>query len=391
MRVGLSVSVIQRGRSGVATYVAGLLRGMKATGWPVEVVLIGLEGDREWFEPWMDHCRWVGVGEKFRPAVRNILWHQTCLRGVLKREGCDIVHIPSYRRLVALPGVPQVATIHDCAPFRLAGKYDPLRMFYGRNVVRPMARRCAGVIAVSEFTAGDIRRFFGISSDRLSVIWNGIDHGRFRRLPPDEVAARLPVTAGWRDPWWIYVARLEHPAKNHVRLIRAFETLCGEAVPGVGNLVLAGADWHGASEIHAAVAASPVRDRIHLTGFVPDDDLPAWYSGARALVFPSLFEGFGLPPVEAMACGCPVLSSDRGALGEVIADAARRFDPESVGSIAGAMRELLDRPALSEELREAGIARAGKFRWEHCAAATVDVYRDAAARIKSLPTGGKIR
>lgn len=390
MRIGLSVSVIQRGRSGVATYVSGLLRGMEANGWPVQVVLFGLEADREWFSPWLGNCEWVGVDESFRPAVRNILWHQTALRPALKKFGCELVHIPSYRRLVAFPGVPQVATIHDCAPFRLAGKYDPLRMFYGRSVVRPMARRCEGVIAVSEYTAADIRQFFGVVGERLRVVWNGIDHARFRRMSSEGIRSRLSATVGWKEPWWIYVARLEHPAKNHVRLIQAFEGLCASGGAGIGRLVLAGADWHGAEVIHAAVEASSARDRIHLAGFVADEDLPAWYSGARALVFPSLFEGFGLPPVEAMACGCPVLSSDRGALGEVIGNAAKRFDPESVDSIAGAMKELMADPGLGEGLKEAGLRRADQFRWERCAAETVDVYRAARDRIKSLPSAGGV-
>ncbi len=377
MRVGLSVSVIQRGKSGVATYAAGLLRGMASAGWPVEMTLFGLEGDREWFAPWLDKCEWVPIPEKFRPAVKDIFWHQTVLPALLRRHCCDIVHIPSYRRILALPCRPQVVTIHDLAPFRLAGKYDRMRMLYGRQVVKRLARRATQIIAISRSTAADIREFFSIGDERVTLVYNGIDHARFRPLPPEEVRARLPVTAGWKDGWWVYVARLEHPGKNHLRLIKAFERLCDEAPLTAGQLVLAGADWHGAETIREAVARSAARERIHLAGFVTDDELPAWYSGAKALVFPSLFEGFGLPPIEAMACGCPVLSSDRGSLPEVVGDAARIFDPEDPAAIAAAMFELSHSHKQQEDLRAAGLTRAGEFRWERCAQETISLYRKA--------------
>ncbi len=377
MRAGLSVSVIQRGKSGVAAYIAGLLHGMAAEGWPVEMTLFGLAGDREWFAPWLERCEWVAIPEKFRPAVRDIAWHQTVLPGMLRRHRCDVVHIPSYRRILALPGRPQIVTIHDLAPFRLAAKYDRMRMLYGRHVVKRLARRAREIIAVSETTATDIREFFGIGDERLSVVYNGIDHARFRPLTPAEVRQRLPFTADWKDGWWIYVARLEHPAKNHLRLIKAFERLRAEAPLTAGRLVLAGADWHGAGEIHEAIARSPARDWIHVAGFVPDDDLPAWYSGAKGLVFPSLFEGFGFPPIEAMACGCPVLSSDRGSLLEVVGTAARIFNPEDPAAIASAMFEVSHSGKRREELREAGFTRAGQFRWERCARETISLYRRA--------------
>ena len=376
MKVGLSASVIQRGRSGVATYVAGLLRGMEAEGWPVKFVIFGLQEDRAWFEPWLGACEWAPVPEKYRPAVKNVLWHQTQLPSLLRRHGCDLVHIPSYRRIVARPGCPQVVTIHDLAPFRLPGKYDALRMFYGRQIVNRLARRASRVITVSRTTGDDVREFFGIRDSR--VIYNGIDHDRFHPLPADEVLRRLPATSGWSGGWWIYVARLEHPAKNHLRLLSAFEQLRREDPASAGRLVLAGADWHGAEVIHQAIAHSPARDFIHCAGFVSEDDLPAWYSGARGLVFPSLFEGFGLPPIEAMACGCPVVTSGRGSLAEVVASAAVVFDPEDAGAIAAAMREVAVAPERQAALREAGLARAGEFRWDRCARETLDTYRLAA-------------
>ena len=378
MKVGLSATVIQRGKSGVATYVSGLLRGMAARDWPVRLVVFGLEGDRAWFEPWLDACEWVSVPEACRSAPRDIAWHQTVLPRLLRRNGCEVVHIPSYRRILAAPGMPQVATIHDLAPFRLSGKYDALRMFYGRHVVNRLARRVDQIITVSQATASDVGEFFRVPPDRVTVVYNGINHERFRPMEPSEARAKLPATADWDADWWIYVARLEHPAKNHLRLLEAFESFCREEPASRQRLVLAGADWHGADVIHRAIAASPVRDRIHCAGFVSESDLPAWYAGAAALVFPSLFEGFGLPPVEAMACGCPVLCSDRGSLPEVAGGAARMFDPGDTAAITRAMQEIHHDPTARHSLRERGLARAAEFRWDRCADETISLYRRAA-------------
>lgn len=378
MKIGLSASVIQRGKSGVATYVAGLLRGMASLDWPVHFAVFGLEGDRTWFEPWLGACEWVPVPEACRWAPRDIAWHQSRLPRLLRTHGCDAVHIPSYRRILAAPGIPQIATIHDLAPFRLSGKYDALRMFYGRHVVKRLARGADEIIAVSRATAGDVREFFRVPTGRITVVYNGIDHDRFQPMEPAAARARLPAAATWHEDWWIYVARLEHPAKNHLRLLEAFEAFCREVPDSRRRLVLAGADWHGSDIIHRAIAASPVRDRIHCAGFVSDTDLPAWYAGAAALVFPSLFEGFGLPPIEAMACGCPVLCSDRGSLPEVVGGAARMFDPTDTAAIARALVDFHRNPTEGRRLRDLGLARAAEFRWDRCAAETISLYRRAA-------------
>src|SRR5690606_26012747 len=138
---------------------------------------------------------------------------------------------------------------------------------------------------------------------------------------------------------FLYVARLEHPGKNHARLIAAFNRFKTEW-PSPWQLVLCGSDWHGAGVIHDLVARSPFAPDIRCPGFVAPDDLPAWYRAATVMIYPSLFEGFGLPPLEAMACGCPVLASAGGAVGEVCGDAAARANPEDVGDLTRQMGRL---------------------------------------------------
>lgn len=382
MRIGLSTSVIQRGRSGVGQYVLALVRALLTSARQHEFTLYVLEEDQPLFEFARSAMRIVPVAESHRPATRNILWHQTQLPALARRDGLDVLHVPSYRRLLWRRPCPLVATIHDLAPFRVPEKYDWMRMLYGRVVVRQLAQRQDEIVAVSAETAHDIERFFRLPAGRVTVIHNGLDHGRFTPAGRAEAAASIAARHGLHPPFFLYVARLEHPGKNHVRLIEAFNQF-KTAQPSPWQLVLCGSDWHGADVIHEQVRRSPFHQDIRTLGFVAQEDLPTWYRAATVFVYPSLFEGFGLPPLEAMACGCPVLASSDGAVGEVVGDAALRADPLDTGDLTRQLARLAADPVLRESLRDAGLARARQFDWARTAAATLDVYARAARRQKS--------
>jgi len=376
MHIGISTSVIQRGKTGIAQYLFALLRAFAARAEEDRFTLFVLEEDLPLFDFVRDRMQLVPVPEKFRPPVKNILWHQRRLPLLARNLRLDVLHVPSYRRLLWPRPCPLVATIHDLAPFSIANKYDWKRMFYGRVVVRRLARRQDQVIAISGNTASDVRKFFGIPHERLTVVHNGLDHARF--FPGVRGPAKVEVARqhGLSRPFFLYVARLEHPGKNHVRLVAAFNEF-KTATRSNWQLAFGGSDWHGAEAIHAAVKQSPFAADIRLLGFVPDAELPQLYRAADVLVYPSLYEGFGLPPVEAMACGCPVISSTRGSLGEVVGDAAAVVDPEDTGSITRQLIALAGDANLREQLRIAGLARAEKFSWDRAAAETLKVYRRA--------------
>jgi glycosyltransferase involved in cell wall biosynthesis len=187
-----------------------------------------------------------------------------------------------------------------------------------------------------------------------------------------------------QKPFFLYVARLEHPAKNHLRLIDAFARFKAETrLPW--QLVLAGSNWHGAEKIHTAIACSPVGRDIRSLGFVADQELPMLYRAAEVFVYPSLYEGFGMPPLEAMASGCPVLCSMRGALGEVVGNAAATVDPENVDELTRALARLAQDETLRAELTAAGIERSRQFDWQETARKTLAVYTRAAARTEPEP------
>jgi glycosyltransferase involved in cell wall biosynthesis len=382
MRIGISTSVIQRGKSGVGQYVLALVRSLIASGTRHEFTLFVLTEDLPLFEFAREKARIVPVAEQYRPALKNILWHQLHLPRLVRELGLDVLHIPSYRRMLWRKPCATVATIHDLAPFRLPKKYDMLRMFYGRVIVRQLARRQAQIMTVSHDTANDVRRFFGVPPQRLTVIHNGLAHDRFSPEGRSEASEVIAQRHGINAPFFLYVARLEHPAKNHARLIAAFNRFKTEA-PSPWQLVLCGSDWHGAEVIHDLVRRSPFAQDIHVPGFVADADLPTWYRAATVFVYPSLFEGFGLPPLEAMACGCPVLASSIGAVSEVCRDAAATANPMDVDDLTRQLVRLAHDDVLRARLRHAGLERAKEFDWRKTAEATLEIYGRAANRIQS--------
>ncbi len=375
MNIGFSTSVVQRGRSGVAQYVFALLRAFRAHAAEHRFTLFVLEQDRPLFEFAADKMDLVGVPERYRPPVADIAWHQAQLPALASRLRLDVLHVPSYRRMLWRAPCARVTTIHDLAAFHVAGKYDWARMFYGRVVARQLARQQDEVIAVSRTTARDLGRFFQLAPEKITVIPNGLDHARFQPAPPAEVRAWAQAR-GLERPFFLYVSRLEHPGKNHVRLIEAFNRF--KARTGSDwQLVLGGSDWHGAGVIHQAAEASPYAADIRRLGFVPDADLPRWYQAAGALVYPSLFEGFGLPPLEAMACGCPVACSARGALAETVGEAAAIVDPEDIEGLQWELTRLATDGAWRATLRAVGLKHAANYRWDKTAAATLATYARA--------------
>ena len=382
MKIGLTTSVIQRGKTGVAQYIFALLRAMLPHTNKHEFNLFVLEEDLPLFDFVQGRMTLIPVAERFRPAVKNIGWHQCELPGIAGKLGLDVLHIPSYRRMLWRAPCPLVATIHDLAPFHIRGKYDWKRMIYGRVVVKRLARRQDEIIAVSENTARDLDTFFQIKRDRVNVVWNGIDHLRFR--PGNAAMAKAEAALRWKldQPFFLYVSRLEHPGKNHVRLIEAFNQFKTQT-KSPWLLALGGSDWSGAEAIHAAAAGSPFKADIRFLGFVDDATLPGLYHATDVFIYPSLFEGFGFPPIEAMACGCPVISSTKGSLREVVSNAALTIEPEDVADIAGALTRMSVSEAERQRWRAAGFINAKRFDWNVNATETLAVYERAIRRRKS--------
>jgi glycosyltransferase involved in cell wall biosynthesis len=282
-------------------------------------------------------------------------------------DDLDVVHYP-----VTLPiprtDRPTVVTIHDLVHHELPGAIGRAETWHRRWAYDAAARAGTMVIAVSRHTRDAIVERLGVAPDRVEVVPHGIDHERFS--PEGESSGpELP------ERFVLYPANL-WPHKNHGRLL--------EALARVGDpdlvLVLTGGETRRLPRLMARAAELGVASRVRHVGYVPPGALAALYRRARALVFPSLFEGFGAPPLEAMACGCPVASSTRAALGEVCDDAALPFDPEDPESIAAAIDRVTSDESLRSSLRTRGLERASAFTWKASAERHRAIYERAAQR-----------
>jgi glycosyltransferase involved in cell wall biosynthesis len=263
-----------------------------------------------------------------------------------------------------------VITVHDLSYLFFPQGFRTLNRNYLQTFTRLSVRQARRVIAVSESTKRDLVQQYGLSPGKVDVVHNGVDPG-FRPLPADEVAA-FRREEGLPGQFILFVGTLE-PRKNVVRLVEAYARLPKDRPP----LMLVGGKGWLYDEIFSRVEALGLSSVVRFVGYVPADALPWWYNAADLFVYPSLYEGFGLPPLEAMACGTAVISSTASSLPEVVGQAGLLIDPADAEALAKAMEQVLADREMRKEMRSSGLAQAQNFSWEKTARQTVESYRRA--------------
>jgi glycosyltransferase involved in cell wall biosynthesis len=319
-------------------------------------------------------------------ALRRIpfprLWTHVRLSTELLLHTPDVLFVPAHVLPLGAPLRPRMralVTIHDLGYLRFPEAHTPAHRLYLRLSTLWSARAATGVIAVSAATRADLIRLAGVPPEKIAVVHHGLSP-RFR--PVEDAAAIATAQARYSigGEYFLYVGTIQ-PRKNLLRLIEAFAQILRIAdanlQSAIGNLqlVIAGKKGWLTEAIERRAAELGVADRVHFAGYIADDDLPALLSGALAFVFPSLYEGFGMPVLEAMACGAPVLTSTTSSLPEVAGDAALLVDPEDTAAIAAGLARLANDAALRAGLRARGLARAATFTWDRCAEETLAVLR----------------
>jgi glycosyltransferase involved in cell wall biosynthesis len=345
----------------------------------------------------------LGPNMALRPMPAPRLWtHYRLSREMLARPP-DLLFVPAHVLPLVRPR-RSVVTIHDLGYEHFPQTHPRAQRLYLRLSTLWSARTAARVIAISGATRGDLVARYGVPPAKITVVHHGLSP-RFRPEPSPERQTAAQARYGIRPPYFLYIGTVQ-PRKNLARLIEAFARALEigdwrlEAAAAINaaaepfpqsrppdhqfpisnlQLVIAGKRGWLSEPIERRAGELGVAGRVHFTGYVDDEDVPALLSGALAFVFPSLYEGFGLPVLEAMACGAPVIAANTSSLPEVAGDAALLVDPTDTSAIARALRDVAASPALRDELRQKGFARAAQFTWERCARETLRVLVGAGA------------
>jgi alpha-1,3-rhamnosyl/mannosyltransferase len=359
LRLGWDVRKL--GDGGIGTYIRELLGALARLEPKLRIVAFGTPGQARQLE--LPGAEWVEVR-----AGKYSLAEHVVLPAAVRAAAVDLFHAPHYVLPFGLH-CPSVVTVHDA--IHVLFPRTAFHRLYGRFMIRSACRRARRVIAVSETTARDLRERLGVAADKVRVIRNGVA-SRFRPLPPEAVE-RHRTALGLSRPYVLFVGN-SLPHKDVPTLVRAWGllpeprpdlVLCGQGLdrdPVVSRVL---GEVRGASE------------RIRRIGVLADEALVALYNGAALVVTASLYEGFGLPVLEAMACGTPVVATEAGALPEVAGEAALFAPPRRVDLLAERMYRLLADPKLRGRLRESGLRRAASFSWEEAARHTLAVYEEA--------------
>ena len=370
MTIYLDVSAAVHSRAGLGRYAESLAQHLIAEGDGERRYALFYNRDRTALPlPGMEGVPARTVHSGYKP------WRMAVLLGQWMRLGFNclvpeatLFHATEHL-LMPLRGVPTLLTVHDLI-FRRFPQYHKRLNYWYLNLAMPLyVRRADAIIAISECTRRDLIAAYGVPSEKVTVVYEAAAP-HFAPPSVDEVA-RVRLRYGLPERFLLTVGTLE-PRKNLSRLLMAFEALVRQEL--VDAWAIVGRPGWLNDDFYARLKASPWREKVILPGFVPDEDLPAVYAAATVLVLPSLYEGFGLPVLEAMACGAPVACSRTSSLPELGGDAARYFDPSDVEAMTATLEEVLSDDALRDEMRRQGLLQAARFSWKRAARETRALY-----------------
>jgi len=386
VRIGMNAFYLGAVTTGSGQYINHLMRQLTRLGDESEYVLIT---NIEWRMQDTSHshspfsilrspfCILHPVPTPFDSISENLakLWfEQVSFPRACRRQGVELAHVP-YFASPLFPTTPTVVTVHDLIPMLLPAYRGSMLVRLYTLLVAIAAKRADMVLTDSQASKWDIVHLLDIPSERVRVIYLAADN-IYQPILDDHRLTAIRQKYGLPESYLLYLGGFDQ-RKNVLTLLKAFAQLAKDsrAFLGIaGRLPEKGSDFF--PDPRPIVQELGIKERVVFTGWVPEEDKPTLYSGARALVFPSLYEGFGLPPLEALACGTPVIASNRGSLPEIVGDGGLLLEPDDLEGLAAAMQKLLSDDTLREDLREKGLAHAARFSWEKTARETLAVYRE---------------
>jgi glycosyltransferase involved in cell wall biosynthesis len=369
-RVLVDATAVPADRGGVGRYVDGLLAALSAA--DADLAIVSQRADVERYGRMAPHADIVAAPAAIAHRPARLAWEQTGLPLVAQQVTAEVVHSPHYTMPLRV-GRPVVVTIHDATFFTTPEQHTQVKGTFYRSATRTALRRATRVIVPSKATRDELVRVLDADSTRIDVAYHGVDQDMFH-VPTDAEKARVAARLGLHGPYVAFLGQLE-PRKNVPNLIRGWAKAVHWRDEPPALVLAGGSGWD--EDVDAAIAEVPAHLRVLRPGYLRFADLPGYLGGATVVAYPSHGEGFGLPVLEAMACGTPVLTTHRLSLPEVGGDAVAYTEP-GVEEIAEALSSLLDDAARRRSLADAALTRAREFTWAASAEAHLAAYARAA-------------
>jgi glycosyltransferase involved in cell wall biosynthesis len=375
--VKVAIDIRRIGDFGVGTYIRNVVRTLGRVDRENEYVLLGTPGRIHDMGPLQPNFSHIECPDNDYSPASYFEFHSA-----LKKQGANVLHVPHLFWIPQGIPCPYVVTVHDLLDYLYrSNSASPAKRFAHFYFTKRVLNRAARIFAVSKFSKADTVRLFGVPEQKIEVVYNAIDD-RFRQGHATS-ADKLMIAERYQVnyPFILYAGRIS-PHKNVVRIIEAFSLLKSElakegTLPDL-KLIIIGDEVSRHPDLRRAVVKGRVQQDVRFLGFVPIDILRIFYDAAKVFLFPSLYEGFGLPPLEAMSHGTPVITSNTSSLPEVVGNAAVLVNPENVFEIQRAiLRVLLDQP-LREKLKARGEEQTRKFSWENSVGRMLEIFREVA-------------
>lgn len=302
-------------------------------------------------------------------TVKNIWWHQWLFQKLLRQYKCDLAYIPNFT-LLLWKVVPTIVTIHDLIEYNVPDKFSKARMLYRKSVCDPlMAKRSDHILTVSKSSYNDIVKYLGVKPKKITVTLNATDKKFFRKYTQDEVEPALAEYGLHYKEYLLFVGTIDYPGKNIKTVIEAFFNLRSLGKLQGKKLVIIGKNGFNSQVVYDFVYASPFKDEVVFTGYLKDEDLPKYYAGAAIMLYLSLFEGFGLPVLEAMSCRTPVICPNTSCFPEIVEELDVTVSPTDVKATEGKIMNILSDKEYYRDLSQKCYEKSQRFSWEESARA----------------------
>jgi glycosyltransferase involved in cell wall biosynthesis len=371
MRIGINATLLSKQRLGVASYIFSLVRGLSRIDKANEYFVFTTPDGRSELSLNAGNFQTIIPEHDISSSLSRILWEQTGLINETKRLKLDILHNPDHALPVFSTNSRTIMTVHDLAFLKFPKTFSIGKRIYKQLITKTTIKKADSIIAVSNSTRDDLIELFDIPRNRIHVIYEGID-GSCKPVTDRSFISKVNNKYGLAKDFILFVGAIE-PRKNIPMLLKAFQRLRSEKGFALDLVIAGGKGWLSQSVFDTARNLG-IEDSVKFLGYVQKDELAVLYSIARVFAYPSLYEGFGFPPLEAMSCGAPVIVSNVSSLPEVVGDAALKIDPRDEGGLADAILKITTDDKLRAGLIKKGFERVKFFSWEKCARETLKVY-----------------